>query len=92
MGKGLFYYHGEFTYGGPLSKCSEMEKICNLMSFVGDKGREIYFTFQWETVRIGSGESELIVSEKDVLEKVARKFKALLDAKKNPHDDGAGQI
>ena len=39
------------------------------MSFVGDKGREIYFTFQWETVRIGSGESKLIVSEKDVLKK-----------------------
>jgi len=43
-------------------------------------------------VRIGSGESELIVSEKEVLEKVARKFKALLDAKKKPHDNGAGQI
>ena len=34
------YQHCEFTFGGPL-KCSE-KKICNLVSFVGDKGREIY--------------------------------------------------
>ena len=45
-----FYQHCEFAFGGPLSKCMEKEKICNLMSFVGDKGREIYLTFQWDTV------------------------------------------
>ena len=53
------------------------------MSFVGDKGREIYLTFQWDTVQIGSGESAQIVSEKDILERVAGKFKAHLEAKKN---------
>ncbi|KAL9964615.1 hypothetical protein ACROYT_G028278 [Oculina patagonica] len=36
-----FYQHCEFTFGGPLSKCTEREKICN----------------QWETVKVGSGKS-----------------------------------
>ena len=54
------------------------------MRFVGDKGREIYLTFQWETVQVGSGESAQNVSEKDILERVAGKFKAHLEAKKNP--------
>ena len=46
------------------------------MSFVGDKGQEIYLTFQWDTVQVGSGESAQNVSEKDILERVAGKFKA----------------
>ena len=79
-----FYQHCEFTFGGPLSKCSEKEKICNLMSFVGDKGREIYLTFQWATVEIGTGENRHNVSERDILERVAGKFKTHLEAKKNP--------
>ena len=48
-----FYQHCEFAFGGPLSKCSEKEKNCNLMSFVGDKGREIFLTFRWKTVDRG---------------------------------------
>ena len=71
-----FYQHCEFTFGGPLSKCTEKEKICNLMSFFGYKGREIYLTFQWETVRVGPGESAQKVHEKDMLERVVGKFKA----------------
>ena len=54
------------------------------MRFVGDKGREIYLTFQWETVQVGSGESAQNVSEKDILERVDGNFKAHLEAKKNP--------
>ena len=54
------------------------------MSFVGDKVREIYQTFQWETVQVGLGESAQNVSEKDILERVAGKFEAHLEAKKNP--------
>ena len=69
---------------GLLSICTEKEKMCNLMSFVGDKGREIYFSFQWETLQVGSRESAQNVSEKDILERVAGKFKAHLEAKKNP--------
>ena len=70
-----FYQHCEFTFGGPLSKCTEKEKICNLMSFVGDKGREIYLTFQWKTVQVGSGESAQNVNEKDILRRVSESSK-----------------
>ncbi len=51
-----FYQHFEFAFGGPLSKCSEKEEICNLMSFVGGKGREMYLTFQWNTIQVGEGD------------------------------------
>ena len=54
------------------------------MSFVGDKGREINLTFQRGTVQVGSGKSAQNVNEKDILERVVRKFKAHLEAKKNP--------
>ena len=54
------------------------------MSFLGDKGREIFLTFRWETVDRGSGEHRQSVSEKDFLECVAGKFKTYLEAKKNP--------
>ena len=79
-----FYQHCEFAFGGPLNKCTEKEKICNLMSFVGDKGQEIYLTFQWNTVQVGSGGNRRDISERDILERVAEKFKAHLEAKKNP--------
>ena len=75
-----FHRHCEFTFGGPLSKCTETEKICNLTSFVW----EIYLTFQWQTVQVGAGEDKQDVNEKDILERVAGKFKAHLEAKKNP--------
>ena len=54
------------------------------MSFVGDKGQEIYLNFQWDTVQVGSGENRHDISERDILERVAEKFKAHLEAKKNP--------
>ena len=79
-----FYQHCEFTFGGPLSKCTEKEKICSLMSFVGDKGREIYLTFDWQTVQVGTGDTAQNVREKEILERVAGKFKANVEAKKNP--------
>ena len=40
------------------------------MSFVSDKGREIYLTFDWQTVQVGTGETAQNVSEKDILERV----------------------
>ena len=80
-----FYQHCEFAFGGPLSKCSEQEKICKLMSFVGDKGREMYLTFQWNTIQIGERDDRQEVSEKDVLERVVAKFQEQLASKKNPN-------
>lgn len=79
-----FYQHCEFTGGGPLSKCTEKEKICNLMSFIGDKGWYIYLTFQWKTVQDGTGEDRQDVNEKDILKRVAGNFNVYLEAKKNP--------
>ena len=61
-----FYQHCEFTFGGPLSKCTEKEKICSLMSFVGDKGRKIYLTFDWQTVQVGTGDTAQNVREKEI--------------------------
>ena len=57
------------------------------MSFVGDEGREIYLTFQWKTVQVGSGENRHDIRERDILERVAEKFKAHLEAKKNSIED-----
>ena len=54
------------------------------MSFAGDKGREIYLTFQWDTVQVGSGKNRHDISERDILERVTEKFKGHLEAKKNP--------
>lgn len=41
-----FRQHCEFTFGGPLKRKSEEEKCNYLMIQVGDKGRDIYNT--WE--------------------------------------------
>ena len=54
------------------------------MSFVSDKGREIYLTFDWQTVQVGTAETTQNVSEKYILERVASKFKAHVEAKTNP--------
>ena len=41
-----FKQHCEFTFGGPLKRKSEEEKCNYLMIWIGDKGRDIYNT--WE--------------------------------------------
>jgi len=41
-----FRQHCEFTFGGPLQRKSEEEKCNYLMIWIGDKGRDIYNT--WE--------------------------------------------
>ena len=70
---------------GPLSKCTKKEKVCNLMSFAGNKGRKIfYLTFQWQTVQVGAGEDKKDINEKVIPERVAGKFKAHLEANKIP--------
>ena len=66
-----FYQHCKFMF-------------THLMSFVGDKGREIYLTFQWGTVQVGSGESAQNVNEIDILQRGIGKFRTHLEAKKKP--------
>ena len=41
-------------------------------------------TFDWQTVQVGTGDTAQNVNEKEILERVVRKFKAHVDAKKNP--------
>ena len=54
------------------------------MSFVGDKGQEIYLTFDWQTVQVGMGDTAQNVNEKEILKRVPGKYKAHIAAKKNP--------
>ena len=41
-------------------------------------------TFDWQTVQVGTRDAAHNVSEKEILERVAGKFKAHVEAKKNP--------
>ena len=42
-----FKQHCSFVFNGPLEQKTEIVKCNYLMSFIGDKGRDIYSTFQW---------------------------------------------
>ena len=42
-----FRRHCEFTFKGPLANKTELEKVNYLMTYIGDKGREIYWIFAW---------------------------------------------
>lgn len=45
-----------------------------------------YLTLQWETVKIGAGEDRQDVNDKAIFERVAGKFKADIETKKNPRE------
>ena len=42
-----FKQHCQFTFQGPLSEKSEKAKVNYFMTYIGDKGREVYETFTW---------------------------------------------
>ena len=42
-----FRQHCDFTFKGPLAPKTEDQKVNYLMTYIGDKGREIYETFVW---------------------------------------------
>ena len=42
-----FRQHCDFTFNGPLATKTEGQKVNYLMTYIGDKGREIYETFVW---------------------------------------------
>ena len=50
-----FNQHCSFTYDGPLAQKTEREKLNYLMLYTGDKGREIYTTFQWRPAQFVHG-------------------------------------
>lgn len=75
-----FKQHWEFTFGGPLAGKSEKEKVSYLMTHIGDKGREIYLTLEWETIALEDGSR---VSEKDTPEGVYKKYETYVKPRKN---------
>ena len=79
-----FHQHCKFVFGGRLSRCQENERICHLMTFVGDKGREKYLCFTWGERNLGTDEAPQMVSEKDIFECVVEKFRAHVESKRNP--------
>ena len=40
-----FTDHCNYTFGGPLSGKTELQKVNYLMTFIGDRGRELFSTF-----------------------------------------------
>ena len=72
-----FKQHSEFTFKGPLASKSEVEKVNYLMTYIGDKGREIYETFTW-TPAVGD-----TPAENDTLLGVCAKYESYVAPKKN---------
>ena len=72
-----FKQHCQFTFDGPLSDKNEKAKVNYLMTYIGDKGREIYETFTWAPAANGQP------AEKDTLEGVYTKFGNYVAPKKN---------
>ncbi|XP_071954147.1 uncharacterized protein [Antedon mediterranea] len=72
-----FKQHCEFTFKGPLATKSEVEKVNYMMTYIGDKGREVYGTFTWARAE---GDRP---AENETLNGVYAKFDAYVAPKKN---------
>ena len=72
-----FKQHCEFVFKGPLANKSEPEKVAYLMTFIGDKGREMYETFTW-TPAAGNNPAE-----NDTLAGVYQKYADYVKPKKS---------
>ena len=72
-----FKQHCELSFKGPLANKTEPEKVAFLMTFIGDKGREVYETFTW-TPAAGN-----VPSENDTLAGVYKKYADYVKPKKN---------
>jgi hypothetical protein len=79
-----FQDHCNFVFAGRFSKATGEEKVGNFMSFMGDRGREIFrtFTFENETVRNAAGQEEER-SKRHNLQEVMRKFEEYFSRKRN---------
>lgn len=74
-----FKQHCMFTFDGPLSDKTEKAKVNYLMTYVGDKGREVYGTFVWPAGPLADGQAE----EKDTLIGVYTRFDQYVAPKSN---------
>ena len=90
-----FKQHCSFVFNGPLEQKTENVKCNYLMSFIGDKGREIYSTFQWTpatpaVAEVIGNDGEVVTAavpaapaENETLEGVYGKFENYVAPKKN---------
>ena len=76
-----FKQHCTFTFKGPLANKSEVEKVNYLMTYIGDKGREIYGTLTWAPAT-GHGDNA-VPAENDTLAGVYAKYDAYVAPKRN---------
>ena len=74
-----FQTHCSFTFDGPLNSKTEREKVNYLMTFIGDRGREIYETFQWEPATDINNPAE-----NHTLAGVYKKYEEYVTPRKNP--------
>ena len=72
-----FKQHCEFTFKDPLNAKTEVEQVNYLMTYIGDRGREIYGTFTWAPV-VGDNPAE-----QDTLAGVYAKYEGYVKPKKN---------
>jgi hypothetical protein len=77
-----FTTHCGFMFSGPLSAKRQVEKVGYLMTYIGDKGREIYSTFTWEPANT-DGEGHDVPAENDTVKGVTDKFRIHCAPKKN---------
>ena len=84
-----FKQHCNFVFKGPLEQKSEIVKCNYLMSFIGDRGRDIYMTFTWTpAIEAVLGENEAVVTpgiaaENETLEGIFAKFENYVAPKRN---------
>lgn len=84
-----FAMHCEFMFAGPLNSKTEKEKIGYLMTYIGDKGRDAYCTFNWVpgTPAVAANNDHAAVpatpAENETLTGVVNKFKAFCAPQKN---------
>ncbi len=72
-----FRQHCDFTFQGPLASKTELEKVNYLMTYIGDKGREIYTTFYW------TAGNDDVAAENATLLGVYNKYSQYVAPKKN---------
>ena len=78
-----FKQHCMFTFKGPLAEKTELQKVNYLMTYMGDKGREIYGTFAWKAAVQAAEGVEAQPAENDTLDGVFGRFETYVAPQKN---------
>ena len=78
-----FKQHCSFTFEGPLEGKTEKQKVNYLMTYIGDRGRELYNTFTWTPAVAQNGQQAAVPAENETLEGVFNKYERFLAPTKN---------